>query len=83
MKKALILAVLAALLVTVTPSFAQTSDLKTNFLASNPNNSWEYVFLNDNGEFIRYDTTFEAGDGIVGWALSNTPGFLRCNMKGN
>jgi hypothetical protein len=71
----LLVALLLFATVAIVPVQAQDpQQVKSQFLASNPSNGWEYGYLDDNGVFITYNTTFNAGDGVVGWALDHTPG---------
>jgi hypothetical protein len=53
---------------------AQQADVRAQFLASNPNNGWEYGFINGDGDFVRYNSTFDDHHGIAGWCLNKTPG---------
>lgn len=69
-----VVVVFAILFTAMCSCFAQTPDIKSQFLASNPNGDWEYGFLDEDGDFIPYNTTFDDGQGIAGWCLNNTPG---------
>ncbi|MCX6345739.1 MAG: hypothetical protein NT018_11810 [Armatimonadetes bacterium] len=68
------LAAFAVVLFLATASIAQVMDVRARFLASNPNNGWEYGFINEEGSFVAYNTTFDDGQGIAGWTMDNTPG---------
>lgn len=51
------------------------ADAKSDFLSSNPNaGGWEVGFLDDDGDFVAYNTTFDDGQGIAGWCINNCPG---------
>ena len=67
---------LVATFVGATACLAQQADVRGVFLASNPNNGWEYGFIDENGVFVAYNTTFDDGQGIAGWCLDRTPGPL-------
>ncbi|MCX6345474.1 MAG: hypothetical protein NT018_10460 [Armatimonadetes bacterium] len=68
------LAAFAVVLSLATASIAQVMDVRAQFLASNPNNGWEYGFVNEEGSFVAYNTTFDDGQGIAGWTMDNNPG---------
>ena len=50
--------------------------VRDSFCASNPNNGWEYGYVDKGGGFIPYNTTFDDGKGIAGWAYDYSPGPL-------
>ncbi|MCE5324302.1 hypothetical protein LLG46_13455 [bacterium] len=51
------------------------ADTKSDFLSSNPNISgWTVGYLDNDQTFAAYNTTFDDGYGIAGWAMNNSPG---------
>lgn len=50
--------------------------IRDSFCASNPNNGWEYGYIDKEGKYIAYNSTFDDGRGIAGWALDYCPGPL-------
>lgn len=51
------------------------ADTKSDFLSSNPNTSgWTVGYLDKDNNFVVYNTSFDDGQGIAGWAMDNSPG---------
>ena len=74
--RVLLLSLAACLLSAASAAFAQDSAaLKAEFLSGNPNSDgWEVGFLDDDGNFVAYNSTFDDGRGIAGWAYNSAPG---------
>ncbi|MHB1456872.1 MAG: hypothetical protein ACYC0V_08170 [Armatimonadota bacterium] len=53
-----------------------SANAKADFLASNPNREWTFGFLDRDGKFIAYNTTFKVDDDTVGWCLDSMPGIF-------
>lgn len=70
----LVVVVILGVVATVSATADDSTNIKDRFLSSNPNNGWEYGFIDQNGTFIRYNSTFDDGEGIAGWALDHAPG---------
>ncbi|MHB9038618.1 MAG: hypothetical protein ACYC64_18360 [Armatimonadota bacterium] len=49
---------------------------KADFLASNPRGGWTFGFLNKEGEFVAYNTTFKVDANTVGWCQDDMPGIF-------
>ena len=66
----------ACLFCAATAGMAQDSATpKSQFLSGNPNsNGWEVGFLDECGNLVAYNSTFDNGKGIAGWALNKAPG---------
>lgn len=77
LKLSLVMSLLVlGLLMSANMLHAQQPDVRAAFLASNPSNGWEYGFVNEDGDFVAYNSTFDDGNGIAGWCLDKCPGPL-------
>ena len=50
--------------------------VRADFLSANPNNGWKYGYVDKDGSFVAYNSTFDDGKGIAGWALDYCPELL-------
>ncbi len=74
LSKFVVVSVMVCLLAAA-PALAQNwEDLKSQFLGQNPNGEWTCGFLNEDNEFVPFNTTFDDGAGVTGWCVSNSPG---------
>ena len=62
-------------LLSATLAMAQSwEDLKSQFLVRNPNGEWTCGFLNEDSEFVPFNTTVDDGAGVTGWCMNSSPG---------
>lgn len=80
-----LVSVIAMLMLTLSPSSAQTYDAAKDFsTASNPNGVWSYGWSATlGGSFNRSPTTVSpCGNGLIGWTDTNAAGYILKNVSG-
>lgn len=66
--------VIFAMTAVVAQAQVQSWDNRIEFsVENNPNNAWTYGYLDKEGNFTEYNSSFSLGDGIVGWAMNDDP----------
>ncbi|MCE5323070.1 hypothetical protein LLG46_07120 [bacterium] len=69
-------AVILSMTTIVVQAQTQSWDDRSDFsLDKNPNGVWTYGYLDKDGCFAPYNSIFNLGDGIVGWAMNDDPDF--------
>lgn len=59
------------------PAWSQTwGESRVQFVAANPNGDWTFGFINEEGTFVPFNTTFKVGESVAGWCLDSCPGIL-------
>lgn len=73
-----IIAILALVVIAASlavPAMAEIWDFKSQFsLKNNPNGDWSYGYIDKEGQFRLFNSTFTDGKSISGWALEGNPG---------
>ncbi|MCE5324051.1 hypothetical protein LLG46_12150 [bacterium] len=66
--------IIATTAISVYAQSKSTWDNQSEFaLDKNPNGAWVYGCLDKENQFVPYDSTFDLGDGIIGWCMNDDP----------